>query len=504
MTRDPYPVGTAALRDPPGDPLPNHGPVNVAGSALFDAIDAYVAQQMHRRRVPGAALAIVEGQRIAHTRGFGQARTGGGLPTAQTPFYIGSLTKSFTALAVMQLVEAGRIELDAPVQRYLPWFRVADRQASARITVRHLLNQTSGLPTSAGEIPLADFDGSPEASERQARALAGLALAHPVGAAFEYSNANYNLLGLIIEAAGGESYASTIENHIFAPLGMSHSYTDPAAAERDGLAVGYRYWFARPWAAPDIPVAHGSLAGGMLLSSAEDMAHYLLAMLNDGRYGNAQLVSAAGMAELHRGVAEFKAYGLSLGQYGMGWNVTEIGRQRLLWHSGILPHFFAYMALLPEQQRGVVLLCNADSHWMSPVLTDIGTGVTALLAGEQPASLPFVGLIPWLLRGLLLIPLLQASGVALTLWRARRPRPHPGPRPPGPRQWGLRALRLSILFLLPALALKPLLGRRRGYLRLYMPDYFWSAILCGGLAAVWGLLRSGLTLRACCRRHDHE
>jgi CubicO group peptidase (beta-lactamase class C family) len=116
-----------------------------SGNAPFDAIDAYLEEQMRRLNLPGVSLAIVEGQQIVHLRGFGRARPGGEAPSPQTPFFIGSLTKSFTALAVMQLVEAGQVELDAPLQRYLPWFRVADPQASAQITVRHLLNQTSGL-----------------------------------------------------------------------------------------------------------------------------------------------------------------------------------------------------------------------------------------------------------------------------------------------------------------------------------------------------------------------
>src|SRR6266480_3482263 len=98
----------------------------------FAKIDAYVGAQ------------------IVHLNGFGEADQSGRAVTAQTPFVIGSMTKSFTALAIMQLVEAGKIQLDAPVQRYLPWFRVADPTASARITVRNLLNQTSGIPTSAG------------------------------------------------------------------------------------------------------------------------------------------------------------------------------------------------------------------------------------------------------------------------------------------------------------------------------------------------------------------
>jgi CubicO group peptidase (beta-lactamase class C family) len=240
----------------------------VTNSAAYDAIDAYVEGQMRRLNMPGVSLAIVEGDKIVHLRGFGRARPGGEAPTPQTPFAVGSLTKSFTALAVMQLVEAGKIELDAPVQRYLPWFRVADPRASAQMTVRHLLNQTSGLPTSSGEIPLADLDDSPGATERQARALSTLVLARPVGSAFEYSNSNYRLLGLIIEAASGESYADYIQEHIFTPLGMSHTTTSQATARQNGLAVGHQYWFAIPFAAPNMPIPRGALAGGGLISSA--------------------------------------------------------------------------------------------------------------------------------------------------------------------------------------------------------------------------------------------
>ena len=458
---------------------------------------------MRRLRMPGVSLAIVEGGQIAHQRGFGWACPNGEAPTPQTPFFIGSLTKSFTALAVMQLVEAGKVALDAPVQGYLPWFRVADPQASALITVRHLLNQTSGLPTSAGEIPLADFDDSRGAAERQARALASLELARPGGAAFEYSNANYNLLGLIIETAGGESYAGYVQNHIFAPLGLNHTYTDPAAAERDGLAAGYRYWFAIPLTAPTIPVAHGSLAGGMIISTAEDMARYLLAML-DGGDGDTPLLTAASLAELHRGVAEVRAFGLALGRYGMGWYADEIAGTKLLWHSGVLPHFFAYMALLPEQKKGVVLLVNADSHWMSPVLTEFGMGVAALLAGAQPAPTPFSGFTLWTLRGLLLLPLLPIAGIAATLRSWRRRRLEREPRPGDDSRRGLRAWLPALLNLLLALMLKPLLGQRRGYLRLYMPDCFWIAAICGGLAVVGSFLHIGSILDALRRRNDHE
>lgn len=461
----------------------------------YEAIDAYVEQQMQRLNIPGVSLAIVEGNRIVHLRGFGQARPGGETPSPQTPFFIGSLTKSITALAVMQLVEAGEIELDAPIQSYLPWFRVADPQASVQITVRHLLNQTSGLPTSSGEIQMADFDDSTGATERQARALATLKLSRPVDSAFEYSNANYNLLGLIVEAASGESYADYVQKHIFAPLNMSHSYSSKAAAQQNSLALGHRYWFAIPFAAPNTPAPHGSLPAGQLISTSEDVAHYMIALLNGGHYGNAQILSEEGIAELHRGVAEDIAMGISMGRYGMGWFIDESGQTKLVWHSGTTPDFGAFIALLPEQKKGVVLLFNANHHWFTPALSDLGAGAAALLAGDQPNPIPFVSVIPWMLRGLLLIPAFLTVDVAATLRLLRRWRLDPGRRPSGGRKWGLYILLPLIPNLLVALTLIPMLGETRGYVLLYMPDYSWIAIICGSFAGIWAFLRSGLVLR---------
>ena len=134
----------------------------------FAAVDDYVRAQMKAARIPGLALAIVQDGRAVHLRGFGRADDGGRAFTPQTPFFIGSNSKSFTALAVMQLAEAGLGELDAPVRRYIPWFRVADPQASGQITIRHLLNQTSGLSEAAGNRSAGRGDAA--AGGRSARA----------------------------------------------------------------------------------------------------------------------------------------------------------------------------------------------------------------------------------------------------------------------------------------------------------------------------------------------
>ena len=191
---------------------------------------------------------------------------------------------------------------------------------------------------------------------------------------------------------------------------------------------------------------------------------------------------------------------LSLGQYGMGWFVGTIGETKLAWHGGTLPDFAAHMALLPEQRKGVVLLYNACHHWMNPVLADLGNGVAAMLAGESHTPLPFFHFVPWALRGQVLLPILQVLGAAATLRRLRRWRLDPEGRPSSGRLWGRHILLPLIPNLSAALTLKPMLGKRRGYLRLYMPDWARIAMVSGSIALVWSFLRTGLVLGALRRR----
>jgi CubicO group peptidase (beta-lactamase class C family) len=477
----------AFARRTPAKPTSKQGP--------YDAVDAYIEGQMRRLKIPGASLAIVQGDEIVHLRGFGRARPGGEVPTPQTPFFIGSLTKSITALAVMQLVEAGKVELDAPVQRYLPWFRVADPQASAQMTVRHLLNQTSGLSMVASNVALADLDDRPDATERQVRALATFKITRPVGSKWEYSNLNYNVLGLIVEAASGEPYAEYIQEHIFTPLGMGHSYSSKAAAKQDGLARGYRHWFSFPFPAPDLPVPRGSLPSGQLISCAEDMAHYLIAHLNGGRYGQVQIVSAAGADELHRGVAEYDYGSLAAGRYGMGWFETDLDGIKTFSHGGNVPDFSAFMALLPEQKRGAVVLFNADPYGLPMITEEVGIGLAAVLAGQQPAPIK-LDFIQWIMRLLPLIPLLQVAGVVATLRALGRWRRNPALHPGGGRMWGQHML----LPLIPNLTLAAALAYLRSsglirYMHLFNPDLAWVARISGGFAGTWATLRTVLILR---------
>jgi CubicO group peptidase (beta-lactamase class C family) len=196
-------------------------PASAAGNqravrASQDRVDAYVNKRMDAWSIPGLALAIVEDGQLTLTRGYGLADKDQGRPmTPQTPTAVGSSTKPLTATAIMQLVEAGKVDLDAPVTRYLPWFQLDDPRA-AEITVRHLLSHTSGIPASA------TLTGGQEADalDRRVRALEWEKLRSAPGARWEYANDGFNTLGLIVQVVSGmpyEQYLGEVTAHLRLP-----------------------------------------------------------------------------------------------------------------------------------------------------------------------------------------------------------------------------------------------------------------------------------------------
>jgi hypothetical protein len=278
---------------------------------------------------------------------------------------------------------------------------------------------------------------------------------------------------------------------------MRHSYTSREEAARAGLAMGHRYWFGYPVAAPAARSPTGSLASGELISCIEDPAHHLIAQLNEGRYGEVQVLSPAGIAEMQRpAMPAGKVLSVPLGHYAMGWFVVDRGPTRIIWHDGVVPDFYAYVAMLPEQKKGIVLLVNADHFLMNVSLTEVGAGAAALLAGAQPDPIRLGTIIPWALRGLWLIPLVQVFGVTATLLRVRGWRKYPDTRPARRRTWVLHVLAPIIPNLL--LAVIPVLTfakGRAGFLFLFGPDFSWLGLLCGGFAAIWMCVRTWLTLQ---------
>jgi len=376
--------------------------------ANLAGIERYVTDEMARLRIPGMALGIVHGDRIVAARGLGVADSSGRAATATTPFYIGSLTKSFTALAVLQLVEAGRIDLDAPVRTYLPWFQLADRQASGAITVRQLLQHTSGLSEKDGNRVWSSSAGL----EEVVRAFANVPLAHPVGSRFDYSNINYGVAGLIVEVVSGQSYADYVAEHILEPLGMEHATASRDRAMADGLAEGHSYRFGHPVAGVG-PLPPANLPAGLLMASAEDMTHYLVAQLNGGRYRAASVLSPEGIAALHEPAAPMRVAGY---RYAMGWAVGPVDGRRTVRHFGDTAYFHSAMLRQPETRWGVVLLANASGFVQIRQVDEIAHNVVRMLNGaSSPAPVRLPSAVRALYWAVLLMPLLLIGGIGYGL-----------------------------------------------------------------------------------------
>jgi CubicO group peptidase (beta-lactamase class C family) len=474
-----------------------------AGTPDLAAIDRYVEAQRQATRLPGLALGIVHGDQVVHLRGFGYADPSGRPVTPQTPFLLASTTKSFTAMAVMQLVEAGKVDLDAPVQRYLPWFRLADATASARITVRHLLNHTSGLADPTGS--LTKGDGGDAALEHAVRALSSVQPRQPAGQAWQYVNMNYVTLGLIIQTVAGQSYEDYMRQHVLGPLGMTNSYTSPVEARRHGLATGHRYWFGRPVAFQQ-PYIRAAVPAGYLSASAEAMSRYLIAHLNAGRSEGARVLSPAGIAELHRPAVKLIGVDRDLA-YAMGWYVERADGVSLLWHPGNAPHFHADIMLAPQDRWGVVVLANGHNALSPDRETAIARGVLGLLIGRQLTTAPVTTSNQVLFFVLLGVGILQVLGIARSIVLLRRWRAQPARRPRGlVRVTGRIVVPLVVNLawaLVCLVGLPVFLGGSLSVLLLTMPDFAVVLVTSGIIAAAWGAGRTILAVRTV-RRHHAE
>lgn len=376
----------------------------------FSAVDQFVTAQMQRLRVPGVSLAVIRGDEIVYSQAYG--RDGAGQPLAtDSLMYIGSTSKSFTALAVMQLYEKGQLGLDDPVQEYLPWFRVADPQASQTITIRHLLNHASGL----SEFDYVERLPNDTTIEDGVRDLQQAGQTYPVGIRSQYFNPNFHVLGAVIEAVSGQSYGEYLQQHIFGPLEMHNTYTSLEAAQQNGLQAGHTFFFGFAPAVKQ-PFRQYGLPAGYIISNAQDMAHFAIAMNNGGRYLDRQVLSEKNVRLMQTPVAK------TGGWYGLGWFIGEHRGMRMVFHGGANEYFKSELMLFPNQDLAVVLLINQMSllqaFWGYP---QIQYGLVDVLTGHTPAGGWNIGLIGWgLLAAFLVTSFFALRGVfRLRSWPQR-------------------------------------------------------------------------------------
>jgi CubicO group peptidase (beta-lactamase class C family) len=397
--------------------------------ARLTALDEYLARAQDEIGIPGLAVVVVQGDQTVHLYSAGRADEGRSL-SPQTPFMLASTSKAFTALAVIQQVEAGALDLDATVQHYLPWFSLADPAAAAQITLRQLLLHTSGLSPASGQAYHDSDDQDAGALERTIRALAVSELVSAPGAEHHYSNTNSDILGLIVQTISGEPLSQYVEEKIFAPLDMLHSHGTLEAARADGLSAGYYHWFGLAWQPTAIPLPRAGEPSATTFVSAEDLGHWIVAHLNGGRYGETQVVSEAGMAALHTaGVQSDDFHG-----YAFGWGSRPLWEALdpvapladgfyqlpiLVEHSGEWANGHSYVGLVPAEGWGFGLLVNAWDFAEGSRFSLLEQNVLRILEGREPFDwIP--GEAPLDQNAKLIAGLLLLAEVVSFVWWVRR------------------------------------------------------------------------------------
>ena len=322
----------------------------------FDTIADLVAVKMREYHVPGVALGVLRDGKTA-IRGFGVTSVEDPLPvTAGTIFPLASISKTVTAMAVMRLVEQGKLDLRAPVRTYLPDFRVQDDAASRDVTLWHLLTHTSGWEGQLSAVEYGD--------ETLQRFVAGLSTnmqLAPPGAAWSYNNAGFGVAGRVIEMVTGKPFGEAVADLVFTPLGLSLAFTRVGDIVTHRFALGHRVG-AGDGATVVRPFSLGSTlpAGGVAMSMT-DLLAYARFHLGDGtNAGGTRVVARATLDQMRTPQLRKQGYDDDM---GIGWHLRTVGDIRTAAHGGTFAGHILLLELVPEKNFAIAILTNAGTGW---------------------------------------------------------------------------------------------------------------------------------------------
>ncbi len=295
---------------------------------------------------PGAVVLVKKGDQTLLRRAYGLANVARKTPLSpDMVFKLGSVTKQFTAAAILQLAEKKKLSLDDELAKYVPQYGHAD----AHITLEQLLRHTSGVP-SYTETPGFAIHERDDLSHDQVLALfKDLALDFPPGTKWKYSNSNYYLLGMVIEKVTGQPYARYLDEHIFRPLKMAHTGYGDAAHFPADVVIGYDH--ADDSYTPSAPVSMAApFSAGAVVSTVDDLARWARAI-------DAHKILQP--ASWERAISDGKLPDGKTTHYGLGWGLSEWNGHHVISHGGAIPGFSADVLLLPDEHVFVAILCNA-------------------------------------------------------------------------------------------------------------------------------------------------
>ena len=341
---------------------------------------AWLEGQIANRGLPGVVVGVVADQELVWAQGFGHADVQAKRPmTPATKFRMASHSKLFTATAIMQLREQGKVRLDDPVSQHLPWFKVTPAgEDDGPITVEQLLTHASGLPREAGpHWTTHEFPTAEEVRALMAQRQAPFAPA----TRWKYSNLAYTVAGMVVEQASGMSWADYVQRNIFAPLGMSASSVD---RDVEGLAAAYgrrmpdgsraRFGFVD---------ARGMAAATGITSTVEDMARFVSAQFRRGPRGGDRILSTASLREMHRVRSLENDWTAGT---GIGFAVQRVGGKTMVGHGGGYPGYTTNTLISPADRVGVIVLTNAADAAPADIARQLMNTVGAAVAKATAAK----------------------------------------------------------------------------------------------------------------------
>jgi CubicO group peptidase (beta-lactamase class C family) len=347
-------------------------------------VDSIVMKAIAAFHVPGAAVAVVQNDRVVYAKGFGVTQVGGTTPvTADTLFGLGSTTKAFTSTAMAMLVTDGKMNWDDPVRKYVTYFHLSDPCADSLVTLRDIVSHRTGL-SRHDEL----WDNTPLTREQTIRAIGMVALTKPFRSAYQYNNIMFTTAGEAVASAAGTSWDDFVRTRIFKPLGMNSSAITLAEFNASNHANGHSYDRRNDRAVPQAFVDPDNLApAGAIASSANDMAQWLRFQLADGAIGGKRLVAADALHETKTPQTVIRLEGetklvvpeTNIMNYAMGWNVSDYRGAYLVSHGGALNGFRAQVALFPNLNAGLVVLFNLGRGYAG---MSIKNSISDLLLGR--------------------------------------------------------------------------------------------------------------------------
>lgn len=320
-------------------------------------LDPVIEQVVRDEKIPGLAVGIVQNGRLVYSRGFGVMTLGEPNPvTPETLFHMASITKPFVATGVMQLVEHGSVDLDAPVTKYVPYFRLNDPRYPS-ITVRQMLTHTSGMPDVNDYLwNKPEYDDG--ALERYVRSLAGKKLRFDPGARFAYSNMAYEVLGDLVAKVSGVSVEDYVDEHILKPLGMTSSTLLIKNADPAQLAAGHSLGKHKmPKVIEFYPYNRAHTPSSDLLSNVVDMARWAMANMNRGELDGHRILQSSTYDLMWKGPTSPDR---NHPPVGIGWFLSRFDGEQAVFHDGRDDGFTTMLEMVPARQFALVFMTNCD------------------------------------------------------------------------------------------------------------------------------------------------